>query len=113
MLKPVRTYARTIVETIAQDHGILTSHDHRITTVSIVALDPHADRALYRQLADELRRRIMSGELVPGSKLPSESTLAQEYGLARPAVRAAISVLRSEGLVSTERGFGTKVREQP
>jgi GntR family transcriptional regulator len=77
-----------------------------------VALDPRSDRPLYRQLADE-RRRIVSGELPPGSKLPSETTLGQEYGLAMPAIRSAINVLRSEGLVTTERGFGTKVRVQP
>jgi DNA-binding GntR family transcriptional regulator len=68
---------------------------------------------MYRQLADVLRSKIKSGELSPGDRLPSEASLAQEYGLARASVRAVIAVLRAEGLVTTERGFGTKVRQQP
>jgi len=75
-------------------------------------IDPRRDRALYRQLADLLREQITSGELTPGSPLPSETTLAQTHGLARPAVRQAIALLRAEGLVTTSRGYGTRVREQ-
>ncbi|MGW0431867.1 GntR family transcriptional regulator [Micromonospora sp. NPDC003197] len=75
-------------------------------------IDPRRDRALYRQLADLLREQIDSGELTPGSPLPSETTLAQTHGLARPAVRQAIALLRAEGLVTTSRGYGTRVRKQ-
>jgi GntR family transcriptional regulator len=73
-------------------------------------IDPRRDRALYRQLADLLRDQITGGELAPGSQLPSETTLAQTYGLARPAVRQAIALLRAEGLITTSRGYGTRVR---
>lgn len=45
--------------------------------------------------------------------LASEARLTQEHGLGREAVRMAISLLRSEGLVSTIRGHGTRVREIP
>ena len=76
-------------------------------------LDPQSDRALYQQLADILRTMIESGDLAPGTKLPSETTLSQQHNLARPAVRNAIAVLRSEGLVATEKGSGTRVRELP
>lgn len=75
-------------------------------------IDPRSDRPLYKQLADLLRTQITAGDLSPGGRLPSETTLGQSYGLARPAVRAAIAVLRSEGLVTTARGLGTHVREQ-
>lgn len=75
-------------------------------------IDPRSDRPLYKQLADLLRARIHSGDLAPGARLPSETTLGQTYGLARPAVRAAILLLRSEGLVTTARGLGTHVRER-
>ncbi|MFD1320835.1 GntR family transcriptional regulator [Micromonospora sonneratiae] len=75
-------------------------------------IDPRRDRALYRQLADLLRQQISEGELAPGAPLPSETTLAQTHGLARPAVRQAIALLRAEGLVTTSRGYGTRVREQ-
>jgi DNA-binding FadR family transcriptional regulator len=73
-------------------------------------IDPSADRAVFRQLADLLRDQIMSGELAPGAPLPSELRLAQEYGLSRTTVRQAIAILRAEGLVSVERPRGTFVR---
>lgn len=76
-------------------------------------IDPHADRALFRQLADRLRERIRSGEFGAGEMLPSEAALGQEYDLARTAVRSALAVLRAEGLVESVRGLGTVVRERP
>ena len=76
-----------------------------------MTVDPRSDRAVYKQLADLLRAGILSGELAPGSTLPSENRLAQEHGVGREAVRQAVAQLRSEGLVTTARGAGTKVRE--
>jgi GntR family transcriptional regulator len=73
-------------------------------------IDPSADRAVFRQLADLLRNQIVSGELGPGDPLPSELRLAQEYGISRTTVRQAIAQLRTEGLVSVERPRGTFVR---
>lgn len=64
---------------------------------------------MYRQLADLLRARITSGEIGPGQLLPFEGRLSQEYGVGRATVRAALQVLREEGLVVTERGYGTRV----
>src|ERR687889_1793242 len=73
-------------------------------------IDPSADRAVFRQLADLLRNQIESGELGPGDPLPSELRLAQEYGISRTTVRQAIAQLRTEGLVTVERPRGTFVR---
>ncbi|MFE9694457.1 GntR family transcriptional regulator [Micromonospora sp. NPDC005806] len=73
-------------------------------------IDPSADRAVFRQLADLLRDRITSGDLAPGASLPSELRLAQEYGMSRTSVRQAISLLRSEGLVIVQPPRGTFVR---
>ncbi|GIG88257.1 GntR family transcriptional regulator [Plantactinospora endophytica] len=73
-------------------------------------VDPNADRAVFRQLADLLRDRILSGELAPGEKVPSELRLTQEYGISRTTVRQAMAVLRAEGLVVVDRPRGTRVR---
>lgn len=73
-------------------------------------IDPSADRAVFRQLADLLRNQIESGELGPGEPLPSELRLAQEYGISRTTVRQAIGQLRTEGLVTVDRPRGTFVR---
>jgi DNA-binding GntR family transcriptional regulator len=74
-------------------------------------LDRRSGRALYRQLADALRAQITSGELPPGSHLPSESYLQASYDVSRDVARAAIAALRGEGLVVTERGRQSFVRK--
>lgn len=74
-------------------------------------IDPTDDRALYKQVADVLRARIRDGAYAPGELLPSESQLMQEFGLARNAIRAALALLRAEGVIETVRGVGSFVRE--
>lgn len=76
-------------------------------------VDHHADRAIYKQLADILREQIKSGELAPGDLLPSEPRLCQIHDVGRETVRRGLDILRAEGLVSSARGIGTEVREQP
>ncbi|WP_229400684.1 GntR family transcriptional regulator [Micromonospora okii] len=78
-----------------------------------MTIDPRSHTPVYVQLADLLRQRIEAGELAYGSALPSEARLTQEFGIGREAVRMAISLLRSEGLVITVRGHGSYVREAP
>ena len=73
-------------------------------------IDHSADRAVFRQLADLLRRQIESGELRPGEALPSELRLADDYNISRTTVRQAIGQLRTEGLVTVDRPRGTFVR---
>ncbi|MGH3748862.1 MAG: GntR family transcriptional regulator, partial [Micromonosporaceae bacterium] len=68
---------------------------------------PHPERPRYRLVADELRRRILAKAIAPSQLLPSETTLMNEFGVARGTVREAIAVLRAEGLVVTEHGRGT------
>lgn len=72
-------------------------------------IDRTADRAPFRQIADDLRAAITSGELQPGDRLPSEAILMQHYGVARMTARSAVSVLRIEGLVRAEQGRGVFV----
>jgi GntR family transcriptional regulator len=63
----------------------------------------------YAQLAGILRRRIEAGDIT--GKLPSEKTLAQEFGLAQNTVRRALDVLREEGLITSVQGLGSFVRQ--
>ncbi|MFC1416342.1 GntR family transcriptional regulator [Streptacidiphilus cavernicola] len=64
----------------------------------------------YRLIADELRRRIMSGELAPGDKVPGENTLVTQYAVAAETARKALGVLAAEGLTEARRGSATRVR---
>ena len=67
---------------------------------------------LYRQIADDLHRRIESGELAAGSQLPTELELREQYDNAsRNTVRDAIRWLTTRGLVVTQPGRGTFVVE--
>jgi GntR family transcriptional regulator len=77
-----------------------------------VTIDPEAATPLWHQLADLLRARITSGELAAGRIMPSESTLSQEFGLARGTVVKALDALEEEGLVTRVQGRGTFVRDQ-
>ena len=63
-------------------------------------------------LAEELRRRILAGELPEGAALPVERALAAEAGVSRTAVREALRMLEAQGLVVTRpgRGGGSFVR---
>jgi len=65
----------------------------------------------YRQIADELRRQILSGELGAGEKVPSENALALQHRVAPETARAALGVLAAEGLTEARRGSGTRVRD--
>ncbi|MFI9275519.1 GntR family transcriptional regulator [Kitasatospora sp. NPDC052896] len=66
--------------------------------------------ARYRAIARELGRRIDSGDLPPGSRLPTEEALAEQYGVHRLTARQAMVELRTSGLVETRHGSGSYVR---
>jgi GntR family transcriptional regulator, transcriptional repressor for pyruvate dehydrogenase complex len=60
-----------------------------------------------------LKDKILAGDLPPGSKLPSEAELIEEYGVSRTVVREAVTRLRAEGLVETFQGRGSFVLAMP
>lgn len=65
----------------------------------------------YHDVADILRAQITAGAIRPGQRLPSETHLAQTYGVAPKTARAALRMLRDEGLAVSVRGYGVVVRE--
>lgn len=58
-------------------------------------------------LMEELKSKILSGEIRPGVKLPSENELAQEYEISRHTVRKALAILVTDGYITTKHGKGT------
>ncbi|GAB3809157.1 GntR family transcriptional regulator [Micromonospora zhanjiangensis] len=78
-----------------------------------MSIDRRSHTPVYRQLANLIREGIYSGQYAAGAPLPSELALSQEYGVGRDAVRQALALLRTEGLVSTERGERSRVRPAP
>lgn len=76
-----------------------------------MGIDSQSNQPMYRQAADLIRARITAGEFGPGALLPSEAALGDRYGISRNAVRQALALLRSEGLITSEQGRGWMVRE--
>jgi GntR family transcriptional regulator len=72
---------------------------------------PEVGVALYRQIKQDLMRRIEQGELRPGEVLPSEAELGERYGVSRPTLRQATQDLIREGLLVVRRGVGTFVAQ--
>lgn len=68
-------------------------------------------KPLYKQFADDLRRKIDLGELKQGDRLPTEDELIEQYSTSRNTVRGAIKELASLGLVYTLQGKGSFVTE--
>jgi GntR family transcriptional repressor for pyruvate dehydrogenase complex len=67
-------------------------------------------RRLYRQIAEQIRNLIRSGEYLPGARLPPERDLAKQLGVSRPSVREALIALEVEGLVEVRIGSGIYVQ---
>ena len=65
--------------------------------------------ALWRQIADDLERAIVQGELPTGARLPGEVDIAERFAVNRHTVRRALAELSSRGLVRAARGSGTYV----
>ena len=66
----------------------------------------------YLLIAADLRSKIEAGKILPGTQLPPERDLQDEYGnltgtVSRNTVRDAIELLVREGLLEKRRGQGT------
>jgi putative hydrolases of HD superfamily len=75
-------------------------------------IDPDDSRPKFEQIAASIRAAILTGELPPGSQLPTGKELETFFGVAGMTVRSAIDVLRDEGFVRSQSGSGTYVRDQ-
>jgi GntR family transcriptional regulator len=60
--------------------------------------------ALYRKVAEDLKAAISAGAFAAGTRLPSESELAEQYGVSRGTVRQAFAALRADGVIASRRG---------
>lgn len=63
------------------------------------------------QIAQDIERRILAGELSVGDALPSERDLMVHYGVGRPAVREALLWLNKKGMLAVSNGDRARVTE--
>jgi len=75
--------------------------------MSAITLTP---KALYEEVAEQLRQRIFRRELEPGSWI-DELKIAEEFGISRTPLREALKVLAAEGLVTMKVRRGAYVTE--
>jgi DNA-binding transcriptional MocR family regulator len=78
----------------------------------LIELNRDSAQPLYQQLAHDIQRRIRSGALPPGARLPTVRELAQQLGVTRLTIHSAYSELQAGGWVEATVGRGTFVAPQ-
>lgn len=66
----------------------------------------------FKDIADDLRNKIINRQFTPNSLLPSETKLMEEYDASRQTVRKALQELSETGFIQTQRGKGSYVLER-
>lgn len=79
----------------------------RMPRLGPVSPDRSSPVPLWAQVSEDIRRRVTSGEFADG--FPGEIALTEQYEVSRHTIREALRVLRSEGLLRSERGRGTTI----
>src|SRR5947209_11748059 len=95
----------------SREEGQPTCHGEVVFGEPCVPLEAVEARRLYRQVADQLRNLIDSGEYAVGSRLPTERELAEQLKISRPTVREALIALEVEGRLRIRVGSGIYVIE--
>lgn len=70
-------------------------------------------KPLYLVVVDEIRSRIESGALPPGTQLPTKRALAAEFSVSTQVIDVAMILLRTEGLIEGQQGKGVYVAARP
>ncbi|MFD4755721.1 GntR family transcriptional regulator [Streptomyces sp. NPDC058426] len=68
-------------------------------------------RPIQLRIADDLRMSIESGELRPGDALPTLGEITERWSCSMNSARAAVALLKSQGLITSGRGKAPRVRE--
>lgn len=80
-------------------------------TADLSKIDPIKREPVATQIARRLVEFILSGQLEPGARMPSERQLAEAFGVGRSAMREALKALSLIGLVEVRQGDGTYLRK--
>lgn len=85
----------------------------RPEAIDLPGITPLTSTRLSDDLADQIRRLIISENVGEGARLPSERDLAERFGASRPTVSQALRTLSLMGLVEIRRGSGAYVLRRP
>src|SRR3954469_1585667 len=78
-----------------------------------LTVDSRSPTPIYAQLDRSIRAAIATGELEPGGKLPTVRQLAVDLAVNANTVARVYAQLERDGILETQRGVGTFVRESP
>lgn len=78
-----------------------------------ITIDKTISIPFHVQLLSQLRHLILSGQLDPGSRLPSEAELQSQLEISRSTIRQALSNAKAEGLIERVTGKGSFVTRSP
>ena len=70
----------------------------------MLILNPQSGIPIYRQIIDQVKRMVASGQLPPGSELPSVRELAVQHAVNPMTISKAYALLENEGLLIRQRG---------
>jgi GntR family transcriptional regulator len=78
----------------------------------VFILNPQSGVPIYRQILEQVRRMVASGQLQPGAALPSVRELAMSHAVNPMTISKAYSMLEAEGLLERNRGKPMTVASQ-
>lgn len=78
-----------------------------------IRIDPDSTMPIYLQIIYSIKHQVATGQLQPGGQLPTVRMLATDLGINPNTVARAYDTLDTEGVITTQRGRGTYVREHP
>src|SRR5690348_8969372 len=91
---------------------IVLIHIGTTPTPDVFTLNPHSGIPIYRQLREQVRRMVLSGQLRPGAELPSVRELAALHAVNPMTISKAYSLLEADGLLERNRGKPMTVAAQ-
>lgn len=83
--------------------------DHQMRESRSEYLAPINTKSIVENVVSRLTSAIMSGELKPGDKIPTETDLVRSFGVGRNTVREAVRILVAYGILEVRRADGTYV----
>lgn len=83
-----------------------------MTSIGFIAINSGSTEPIYRQVMEQLRRRIASGQLVAGQEIPSVRELAQALAVHPMTISKAYSLMEASGLLERRRGLPMVVAAQ-
>ncbi len=78
-----------------------------------LTVDMHSGVPIYIQVIDGIKHQVATGTLKPGDQLPTVRQLAQDLRVNFNTIARAYTLLDEAGIISTQQGRGTYVRDRP